>query len=126
MKYCFHFISSQALLSDHHKIYFKRNQNILFNGNKNRDVYISNPPPPARKRQVIKKTFGKATKASPAKPGRFLAWLCLVVGEDVGSVEPLGIVVQQRPLLVEAVGPRPVVFHVPVLDSLHLPETIKC
>ena len=34
----------------------------------------------------------------------FLARLRLVVGQDVGRVQPLGVVVQQRPLLVEAVG----------------------
>ena len=48
--------------------------------------------------------------------------LCLVVGEDVGGVQPLGIVVEQRPLLVEAVGTRPVVLHLSVLYGLHFPE----
>ena len=40
----------------------------------------------------------------PAQTRRVLAGLSFVVCEDVCGVQPLGVVVQQRPLLVEAVG----------------------
>ena len=43
--------------------------------------------------------------ALSAEPRRLLARLRLVVGQHVGGLQPLGIVVEKRPLFVEAVGP---------------------
>ena len=60
--------------------------------------------------------------AVPAESGRFLAGLCLVVGQDVGGVHPLGVIVEEGALLVQAVGAGPVVLHLSVLYGLHLPE----
>jgi hypothetical protein len=40
------------------------------------------------------------------QPWWLFARLCLVIGQDVGGVQPLGVVVQQAPLLVEAIGPN--------------------
>ena len=51
----------------------------------------------------------------------FLAGLSFVVGQDVGRVQPLGVVVQQRPLLVETVGSQLVVLavhHLPLLPAV--------
>ena len=51
----------------------------------------------------------------------FLARLRLVVGQDVGRVQPLGVVVQQRPLPVETVGSQLVivaVHHLPLLPAV--------
>ena len=41
--------------------------------------------------------------ALPAQPRRLLARLRLVVGQHVGRVEPLGVVVEEAALLVQAV-----------------------
>ncbi len=59
---------------------------------------------------------------SPAESGRFLAGLRLVVSQNVGSVHPLGVVIEEGALLVEAVWASPVVLHLSVLYGLHLPE----
>ena len=48
--------------------------------------------------------------ALPTQPGRLLARLRLVVGEHVGRVQPLGVVVQQASLLVQAVWTKPILI----------------
>ena len=55
--------------------------------------------------------------ALPAQPRRLLAGLCLVVGQHVGRVQPLGVVVEEAALLVEAVEADHRV-HLAVLDGL--------
>ena len=51
--------------------------------------------------------------ALSAQPRGLLARLCFVVGQHVGGVEPLGVVVEEAALLVEAVGahPLPLAIH---------------
>ena len=44
----------------------------------------------------------------PAEPRWFLARFCFVIGQDICSVQPLGVIVEEAALLVEAVGAEPV------------------
>ena len=46
-----------------------------------------------------------ASVSLPAEPRRLLAGLRLVVGQHVGGLQPLWVIVEKGPLLVEAVGP---------------------
>ena len=51
----------------------------------------------------------------------FLARLSFVVRQDVRRVQPLGVVIEQRPLLVQAVGPELVIVavnHLPLLPAV--------
>ena len=48
--------------------------------------------------------------ALATQPGGLLAGFCLVVGQHVGGVQPLGVVVQERPLLVQAIWSHPVIL----------------
>ena len=51
----------------------------------------------------------------------FLAGLSFVVGQDVGRVQPLGVVIEQRPLPVQTVGSQLVVVavhHLPLLPAV--------
>ena len=51
----------------------------------------------------------------------FLARLSFVVGQDERRVQPLGVVIEQRPLLVQAVGPELVIVavnHLPLLPAV--------
>ena len=59
----------------------------------------------------------------PAEPRRLLAGLRLVVGEDVGGVEPLGVVVEEAALLVEAVEADDRV-DLAALDGLQLADVV--
>ena len=44
----------------------------------------------------------------PAEPRWFLARFCFVIGQDICSVQPLGVIVEEAALLVQAVGAEPV------------------
>ena len=51
----------------------------------------------------------------------FLARLSFVVRQDVRRVQPLGVVIEQRPLLVQAVGPElvlPAIQHLPLFPPV--------
>ena len=82
----------------------------------------------------------RAGVALPAQPRRLLArlrtvgsqywavwrgwpaaYLGFVVCQNVGGVQPLGVVIQQRPLLVQAVGPElvlPAIQHLPLFPTV--------
>lgn len=66
----------------------------------------------------------RAGIALPAQPGWFLAGFRLVVGQNVGGVQPLGVVVQETPFFVEAVRTRQVIG-VTVLNGLQLPDIVN-
>ena len=57
----------------------------------------------------------------PAQTRRFLAGLSFVVGQHVSGVQPLGVVIEQGPLLVQTVGSQLVivaVHHLPLLPAV--------
>ena len=58
----------------------------------------------------------------PAEPRWFLALFCFIVGQNIGCVKPLGVIVEQGALFVQAVGPQlvrvPSVHHLPLLPAV--------
>ena len=60
--------------------------------------------------------------ALAAQPRWLLAWLCLVICQHVRCVQPLRVIVEETPLLVQAVGTKPVfvsrLLHLPLLPTI--------
>ena len=66
-----------------------------------------------------------ASVSLSTKPWRLFTRLCLVVCQDVGGVLPLGVVVDQVPLLVEAVwSGEATEVSLAVLDGRDLPDVV--
>ena len=58
----------------------------------------------------------------PAEPWWFLALFCFIVGQNIGRVKPLGIIVEQGALFVQTVWPQlvcvPAVHHLPLFPAV--------
>ena len=65
-------------------------------------LVLPRAPPPV----LVVVVLGTGVALS-TEPWRLLARLSFVVGQDVGRVQPLGVVVEEAALLVEAVGAHP-------------------